>query len=215
MLAIFAEACGWASVAASLYAFNSKTMIPLRVAIVVANVLALAWSGYNHNLPNLTLNAILLPLNILRLREMRRLVDDVKRASRAELDYDWLKPFMRPVELKAGETIFHRGDVADAAYVIGEGQVNLPELGVILGPGALMGEMGLFATGNRRMSAARAMSDVRLYRISYADFEQLYYQNPEFGLYIVRLMVRRMETNLSRLARPRPQEAAPGQPQPS
>ena len=215
MIAILAEACGWASVAASLYAFNSKTMIPLRIAIVVANVLALAWSGYNHNLPNIALNAILLPLNLLRLREMQRLVSDVKRASRSELDYDWLKPFMRPVEMKAGETLFARGDVADAAFVIGEGQVNLPELGVILGPGALMGEMGLFATGNKRMSGARAMSDVRLYRISYGDFEQLYYQNPEFGLYIVRLMVRRMETNLSRLARPRPGAPPVGEAQPS
>ena len=210
MLEIFAHICGWLAAAASLFAFWSKTMIPLRVAIIVANVLSIAWGRYVLNLPNLVLNIILLPLNIMRLREMQKLVSDVKRASRDALDYEWLKPFMRMSEFPAGTVMFAKGDAADAAYVIGEGQVSLPELGIILGPGTLIGEMGLFTQGNKRFSSARCMSDVRAWRITYSDFEQLYFQNPEFGLHVVRLMMRRMETNINRFAGPRRAPPAAG-----
>lgn len=193
------ELFGWAAAACSLFAFYSKTMIPLRIAVIAANAFAIVYSLYTLNIPNLIGSSILLPLNIIRVREMQRLTSDVKRAqSRGELDFDWLKPFMKPLEFKAGATIFTKGDRADSAYVIADGQVSLPDLGVILGPGSLFGEMGLFSSTGDRMSSARAMGDVRIYRITYQDFEQLYFQNPQFGLYLVRLMVRRMETNLAR-----------------
>ncbi|MFN3888884.1 MAG: Crp/Fnr family transcriptional regulator [Beijerinckiaceae bacterium] len=201
---------GWAAAACSLFAFYSKTMIPLRIAVIGANAFAIVFSLYTHNIPNLIGSAILLPLNIVRLREMQRLTSDVKRAhARGELDFDWLRPFMKPLELKQGDSIFQKGDDADSAYVVAEGQVSLPDLGVILGPGSLFGEMGLFSSTGKRMSSARAISDVRIYRITYQDFEQLYFQNPQFGLYLVRLMVRRMETNLARMSGQRRPAAGP------
>ena len=209
MLEIIAHICGWLAAAASLFAFWSKTMIPLRIATIAANVLSIAWGLYSHNWPNLIVNVVLLPLNSMRLREMQKLVSDVQRASRDALDYEWLKPFMRISEFKAGDVIFTKGEVADAAYVIGEGQVSLPELGIILGPGTLIGEMGLFTQGNKRFSTARCMSEVRAWRITYSDFEQLYFQNPEFGLHVVRLMMRRMETNMNRFSGPRRAAPAP------
>jgi CRP/FNR family cyclic AMP-dependent transcriptional regulator len=201
---IIAHICGWGAVAASLFAFYSKTMIPLRIAIIGANCLSIVWGFYTGNMPNLVLNCLLLPLNILRLREMYHLVSDVRAANntaaREPADFEWLKPYMREISFAAGSAIFQKGDEAEAAYVIGEGQVALPELGVILGPGSLMGEMGLFSSANKRMSGASCMSDVRAWRISYSDFEQLYFQNPQFGFHIMRLMVRRMENNLARFA---------------
>ena len=204
MFDIIATICGWSAVAASLYAFHSKAMIPLRIAIIVANCLSIVWGVHSGNMPNLVLNCLLLPLNILRLREMYHLIADVRKAnnsaSHEPIDYEWLKPYMREVAFTAGQSIFRQGENADAAYVIGEGQVALTELGVILGPGSLMGEMGLFSSGNKRMSGANCMSDVRAWRISYSEFEQLYFQNPQFGFHIMRLMVRRMETNLARFA---------------
>ncbi len=193
------ELFAWAAAACSLFAFYSKTMIPLRMAVIAANVFAIVSSIYTHNISNLVGSLILLPLNIVRLREMQQLTSDVRRAhTRGEIDFDWLKPFMRPIDFKVGASIFEKGENADSAYVIAEGQVSLPDLGVILGPGSLFGEMGLFSSTGKRMSGARAISDVRIYRITYEHFEQLYFQNPQFGLYLVRLMVRRMETNLAR-----------------
>lgn len=204
------ELFGWAAAACSLFAFYSKTMIPLRIAVIAANAFAIVFAMYNHNIPNLIGSLILLPLNVVRLREMQRLTSDVRRAhTRGELDFDWLKPFMKPIELKVGDSIFEKGADADSAYVVADGQVSLPDLGVILGPGSLFGEMGLFSSTGKRMSGARAISDVRIYRITYDDFEQLYFQNPQFGLYLVRLMVRRMETNLARLSGQRRQAPGP------
>ena len=204
------ELFGWAAAACSLFAFYSKTMIPLRIAVIAANAFAIVFAMYNHNIPNLIGSLILLPLNVVRLREMQRLTSDVRRAhTRGELDIDWLKPFMKPIELKVGDSIFEKGADADSAYVVADGQVSLPDLGVILGPGSLFGEMGLFSSTGKRMSGARAISDVRIYRITYDDFEQLYFQNPQFGLYLVRLMVRRMETNLARLSGQRRQAPGP------
>ena len=204
IIAILAETCGWLGVGFSLFAFHSKTMIPLRWATIVANILTILWNLHTGNGPSLVLNALLLPLNILRLREMYKLIADVRKAneasSREAMDFDWLKPYMREVDIAAGTFIFRKGDKADAVYVIGEGQVALTELGVILGPGSLMGEMGLFASGNRRMSGASCMSEVRAWRISYEEFEQLYFQNPEFGFHIMRMMMRRMESNLARFS---------------
>jgi CRP-like cAMP-binding protein len=43
-----------------------------------------------------------------------------------------------------------------------------------------------------------------LLAISYEQFEQLYYQNPQFGLYLVRLIVRRFEANLAHAKRSTP-----------
>jgi CRP-like cAMP-binding protein len=57
--------------------------------------------------------------------------------------------------------------------------------------------MALFTQDGTRTATARCRADCRLLAISYEQFEQLYYQNPQFGLYLVRLIVRRFEANLA------------------
>jgi CRP/FNR family cyclic AMP-dependent transcriptional regulator len=190
--------CGWAAAVVSAYAFWSKTMIPLRAASVAASVLAIVYAGWTRDWPILAANCAILPLNLFRLNDMRQLIADARSANREELNFDWLKPYMTAVDYEAGTAIFEKNDPADAVYVISEGQINLPELGVIIGPGSMLGEMGLFTANHKRMSGARCMGAVRAYRMPYGEFEQLYFQNPQFGLYLVRLMVRRLESNLGR-----------------
>ena len=58
-----AEAVGIAAAAASLYAANAKTIIPLRVAAIVANAFAMLYSYMHGTYPTFVLNAVLLPLN--------------------------------------------------------------------------------------------------------------------------------------------------------
>ena len=53
----------------------------------------------------------------------------------------------------------------------------------------------VFTGAGRRMASAVRASNVRLLVIIYEQFEQLYFQNLEFGLYLVRLIVRRFEIN--------------------
>lgn len=193
-----AMALGWAGMALAVAAFWPKTIMPLRWLVAAASLLAIIYFAWARNWLPLAASVLILLLNLWRVWEMRKLIADAEKANREELNFDWLKPHMQAVSFEAGEALFNKGDEADAVYVIAEGQLNLPELGIIIGPGAMIGEMGLFTVGNRRMSGARAMGPVRAYRMAYRDFEQHYFQNPQFGLYLVRLMVRRLESNLSR-----------------
>jgi CRP-like cAMP-binding protein len=83
-----------------------------------------------------------------------------------------------------------------------EGEIELVEIGVVLSQNALFGEMALFTEDGRRTATARCRTNCRLLAINYDQFEQLYFQNPKFGLYLVRLMVRRFEANLAQARHP-------------
>ena len=151
--AVFLTA-GWASAAAGVYAFNAKTMIPLRVAATLACALGLIWGLSKGNYPNVVANAVLLPLNLKRLIEMRRLIVDSKAAVGRPSGFEWLKPFMHPAQFTAGQTLFQKGDVGAEAYLIGAGEIAIPEHDASVGPGALLGEIGLLTAGNRRTASA-------------------------------------------------------------
>ena len=66
----FAELIGIAAAAASLYAAHSKTIIPLRIAAIAANLFAMVYSLIHGTYPTFVLNALLLPLNSWRLHQM-------------------------------------------------------------------------------------------------------------------------------------------------
>src|SRR5437667_10636561 len=82
----YAELVGVAAAAASLYAAHAKTIIPLRVAAIVANVLAMAYSFLHGTYPTLALNAALLPLNAWRLRAMFTLIRDIDVATKGDMN---------------------------------------------------------------------------------------------------------------------------------
>ena len=58
----------------------------------------------------------LLPLNAWRAILMLRLIRRVEAASKRDLSTERLKPFMKEASLKAGETIFNKGDYADRLH---------------------------------------------------------------------------------------------------
>jgi CRP/FNR family cyclic AMP-dependent transcriptional regulator len=190
------EAIGYMAAAANAYAYVSNTMIPLRIAAILANAL-FSWYFFMKGVyPLCAFNAMLLPLNVWRLLQMQRLISAVHAATHGEFHPDWLRPYMRPKSLPEGVTLYRKGDLSDAAYVIVKGRIDVPEKEVTLGPGALFGEIGLFADENRRTASAVAASDVELLSLRYSDLMQLATQNPQFGFYLMRLMVRRMQHNV-------------------
>jgi hypothetical protein len=74
-------------------------------------------------------------------------------------------------------------------YVILAGSVRLVEIEVVLGPGALVGEMGIFAPDHRRTGTALCETEVEIGSISDEKALQLYYQNPAFGFSLFRLVM--------------------------
>lgn len=55
--------------------------------------------------------------------------------------------------------------------------------------------MGVFAPANRRTGTAVRESDVEVGAIIDQNVLQLYYQNPTFGFYMFRLVLKRMLEN--------------------
>jgi CRP-like cAMP-binding protein len=61
-----------------------------------------------------------------------------------------------------------------------------------MGKGALFGEIGVFSHDKRRTATAKVVEDSSILRISAAKVRELYYQNPDFGFFIVGLITRRL-----------------------
>jgi hypothetical protein len=65
------DALGYAASVAVLATFLMRTMLPLRVAAIGSNILFLAYAYLAHIAPVLFLHAVLLPINVVRLRALR------------------------------------------------------------------------------------------------------------------------------------------------
>jgi CRP-like cAMP-binding protein len=77
-------------------------------------------------------------------------------------------------------------------FYVHEGKVRVVEYGDALGPGTLIGEIGLFAPDLRRTQSVVCDSDCRLYSLSREGLYRLYYQNPKLGFHLIRLIVGRL-----------------------
>jgi hypothetical protein len=194
-----ADAFGYLGALLVITTYSMRTMVPLRMAGLASNVAMIAYGFFLPAYPVLFLHLILLPLNAWRLREMLDLIREVTKAATGDLSMDWLKPFMDKRKLKAGEILFNRGDVADEMFFVISGRLRLRELGVDILPGALVGELGLLAPGRTRTQTLECVEPTVLQRISYDRLEQLYFQNPQFGVYFLRLTTARLFENNKKL----------------
>jgi CRP/FNR family transcriptional regulator, cyclic AMP receptor protein len=193
------EAAGYLASALVLTTFCMKTMIPLRYAAICSNVAFIVYGFYDHLYPVLFLHIILLPLNVWRAVQLLRLIRRVEAASKGDLSADWMKPFMKDSQAKAGEIIFNRGDHADRLYMILAGDIHLEQIDHTLHAGDLLGEIGLFSADHQRTQTARALSDVHLLWISEGELAQVCYQNPGIAFYFLRLTTNRLIANVSNL----------------
>ena len=191
----YAEFVGIAAAIASLYAANAKTIVPLRIAAIVANALAMTYSFMHGTYPTFVLNALLLPLNAWRLHAMLKLIRDIDAATKSDMNVDWLLPYMRPVQFKAGDVLMQRGEYATKAFYIVDGEVEVVEIGQTRGKGALLGEIGLFTPNGLRTMTVRAGTDVQAARLDYDALKELYFSNPEFGFRLLRLIVARLQSS--------------------
>lgn len=178
-----------------------RTMIPLRIAAIISNVLFMGYGLLAKALPTFFMYAVLLPINCYRLYQIQQLVKRVKMASQGDLDMEWLKPFMTRRNFKAGDVLFHKGDVANAMYYTVTGKFLVKEFGVELPPGRVMGELGFLAPDNKRTATVECIEDGQVLFIIYDKVRELYFQDPDFGFYFLKLTSERLLQNISRLER--------------
>jgi CRP/FNR family transcriptional regulator, cyclic AMP receptor protein len=185
---------GWVAAVLVFSAFFMRTMIPLRIVAIASNVafiayalLGLRYGVFDRLYPILVLHSTLLPLNLIRLRELNRMIASV-RATNADEAIQALIPYMKLEQYQEGDVVFRRGDPANKLYVVQDGNVRLLETGKRISAGAVFGEVGLFAPHGVRSLTAISHDDCRLATISADKVLELYYQNPRFGFFLIRLI---------------------------
>lgn len=193
------ELLGYLATAFNIAAYSMRTMIPLRILAIMSNAVFVVYGATGGIYPVLVLHAILLPLNAYRLRQMVRLVRSIRDADLGAMQTDWLKPFMARRRYRAGDELFRRNDVADELYIPLSGRFVLRESGISVPFGQMVGELGFLAPDNRRTQTLACATDGDVLAISYDDLRQLFFQNPAFGFYFLRLTTGRLFDNLGRL----------------
>ena len=178
-----------------------RTMIPLRVCGILANLILIGVSLTTHNYPTLVLHTVLLPLNVYRLRQMLQLVRDVKKSVTGDLSMDWLKPFMTKRKCVAGEVLFYKDEPAEDLYYIVSGRYRLVESGIELPVGAIVGELGMLSPEHGRTQTLECIEAGTVLGVSYSKVEELYVQNPEFGFFFLKLASARLFQNIAALER--------------
>lgn len=195
----FITMIGFVAAGLVIATLSMRTMIPLRLIGIASNVAFVTYGALFGSIPTVMLHSILFPLNIYRLYEMLRLIKQVEAASKGNMSLDWLRPFMSTRPIKAGETLFRKGDQADTLYFLVSGQLHLQEINLDIMPGSVVGELGMLAPERRRTQTLTCTESGAALEISYEKIEQLYYQNPKFGFFFLRLSTARLFDNIRRL----------------
>lgn len=192
--------------------YSTKTMVPLRLFGILTNIILVISSISIHQYGTLALHLFLLPLNAYRLYQMLSLIRGVKSSLSEDLNMDWLKPFMTKNLCRKGDVLFAKNDIADAMYYTVSGRYRLTEMDIEIGPGQLIGELAMLAPSHRRTASFECIEAGVLLSVTYQQVEELYYQNPSFGFYFLKLSTARLFENIASLEARVTQNAAQAQP---
>src|SRR5215831_45701 len=153
--------------------YYMRTMVPLRIVGIVANLFYIAYGYFDPAYFVLALYLGILPINFYRLLEMRRLIEQVKRSADTDQSMDWLKPFMTKRTYKKGEVLFRKNDRAYEMYYVVSGKFLVSEIGVTIPAGQVFGELGLLAPENRRTSSVECAETGAVLTITYDKVQEL------------------------------------------
>ncbi|NQV43680.1 MAG: cyclic nucleotide-binding domain-containing protein [Rhodospirillales bacterium] len=179
----------------TLLGMYRKTIIPLRFGAIGGNVGFIIFGLLVPSYPTLVLHGVLLPLNAYRTWQMFRLIGEIREAAEGDNNLNALLPYMSEIRESAGSVLFKKGEKPDRMIVIKRGTIRLDEIGVDCGPGDILGEIAAFSPDNRRTCTAICATDCDLYSLGNDAMIQLYYQNPKFGMYLMRIVVGRLLAN--------------------
>lgn len=199
-------------VAGALYIASHymKTMVPLRICEIVSNALFVVYGFMYPSWPTLALYGILVPLNSVRLYQMLALIKKVRVAAQGDLSMEWLKPFMHKHTVEKGKVLFSKGDHAEEMFYIVRGTCRIAELDLDLKAGQLVGEMGFLTPGHKRTQTVVCVDDVEMLAITYDRVSEIYFQNPTFGFYFLKLTSERLLQNVHRLEHELAARSQPG-----
>jgi hypothetical protein len=186
---------------AAFYAgtFLMPTMVRLRVFGILSAVFFMAYGLLAPAILTFLMYVMLLPINSFRLFQIVKLVKKARIAAQGDLSIDWLKPFMDTRKYQKGDVLFRKGQKADEMFLITSGKFLVKEISIELLPGRLMGELGFVTPNNKRTQTVECTEDGTVMTITYDRLLEVYFDNPDFGYFFLRLSSDRLLQNMARL----------------
>lgn len=176
-----------------------RTIVPLRIIGIISILFFIAYGAMAGVVTTFLLYCFSLPINIIRLRQMLNLTKKARISAQGDLSMDWLRPFMSPKKYRAGQVLFHKGEVAKEMFLTVTGKFLVTEIDVEIPPGRFFGELGFVAPNSRRTQTVKCIDDGDVLSVTYERLLELYFQNPQFGYYFLRLTSERLIQNIERL----------------
>ena len=172
--------------------FCMRTLLPLRLVAISSNLFFIAYGVAAGLMPILALHVLLLPMNLWRTFQQLQTRNRLRAALVEKPDMDAILPYMTSADYADGAIIFRSGEPADKFYVVTEGQVVVEEFGRVLQAGSIFGEIAFFVEGGKRTATVRAVGPVKSTWIDRETIMRVCLDNPEFALFLTRLMVNRL-----------------------
>jgi Cyclic nucleotide-binding domain len=147
-----------------------RTIVPLRIAALISDVFFIAYGVMANSLNTFILYCLLL-----------------------------LKPFMIRRTYRKGDVLFRKGQPANEMFFTVSVKLLVTELGIEIPPGRLVGELGFLSPDNRRTQTVECIHEGEVLTMTYDRLLEIYFQNPEFGYYFLRLTSDRLLQNIARL----------------
>jgi len=176
-----------------------RTIVPLRIAALISDVFFIAYGIMANSINTFILYCLLLPINSVRLYQMIKLIRKARVSAQGDLSMDWLKPFMIRRTYRKGDVLFRKGQPANEMFFTVSVKLLVTELGIEIPPGRLVGELGFLSPDNRRTGTVECIQEGEVLTMSYDRLLEIYFQNPEFGYYFLRLTSERLLQNIARL----------------
>ncbi|MEO8163806.1 MAG: LuxR C-terminal-related transcriptional regulator [Betaproteobacteria bacterium] len=123
----------------------------------------------------------------------------IKIGEGGALDVDWLLPHMSHQHLPRDTVLFRKGDAGAELCYLQRGTIRLEEFALDLNSGSVFGEIGLFSPSHERTCTAVCTTDVDLFTLTSDQVKRLYLLNPQFALFVVHLIARRLMADRSRV----------------
>ena len=192
------DALAYLGLTVLLLSYAMDGIVKLRAIGFASSGIFLVYGIVTNNYPTMIEQALALPVNaygLFRMIRMIRLIRQSRDAADGHQTMESLKPFSKRMRCEAGRTLFRLGDPAEDMYCITSGTFRLVESGIELTKGDVVGELGFLSPGNLRTQTLQCQDQGELLRISYDSLKELYFQNPKFGFYFLRLVSERLFQN--------------------
>lgn len=195
------EAVGWLASALTVATYAMNTMIPLRILAIASSVCFAIYASVLQLWPLLAMELLLLPINLYRFWQIISLRGKITASAGSSEDFTVIKTYGKARVLAEDTTVFEKGDPVDSLYYLSSGRIYIEEFDVELRSGDIFGEIAFFTDEAIRTATARCLEHAEVFELDRRQFMRLQFEDPSFGMAIMRTITRRLAVNAAYLGK--------------